>query len=238
MRPIRRRIVTAALMFAAAQASAQATPTPRPAILVSGHGEVLIAPDEASLQISVETQAATAAAAGADNARRYAAVHTALLSAGVAAGDLTGGGYEVQPVWQYVNGIQTRNGYRAVNSVRLHVTQLDKLGNLIDAALAAGATNVSDPEYETKQQSQARQQALTLAVANARADAEVLAKAAGGTLGALEELSTQTPGIEPGTQMLTLTAQKRANVPTEISSAQLQISAEVNARWAFLANPR
>ena len=81
-------------------------------------------------------------------------------------------------------------GYTVTNTVRADVRRIDDVGKLIDAALAKGANEISSLQFYSSKADSARRAALAAAVADARADAEVLARAAGGTLGALVELST------------------------------------------------
>jgi uncharacterized protein len=68
-------------------------------------------------------------------------------------------------------------------------------------------------------------------VANARADAETLARAAGGTLGALLELSTSSSG-RPMPEAIGATAMARMATPIE--PGQQSVAASVTARWTFL----
>lgn len=207
-----------------------------PTIEVSGSGEVVVDPDRATLILAIETQGATSAAAAADNARVSTAVTGALLSAGAARSDVITANYTIQPQWQYVtNAPPKRTGYEARNTLRVSVGQLPVLGKWIDAALGAGAARVENIEFDSSHASSARQEALAQAVANAKADAETLAKAAGGTLGPLQGLSTvPTGGARPFMpEVATLNAPRAPSVETHIEPSPLHISAVVTARWHF-----
>ena len=206
-----------------------------PTIEVGGSGEVVIDPDRATLTLAIESQRATGAAAAADNARVTAAVTTALLSAGASRSDVLTANYTIQPQWQYLtNAPPKRTGYEARNTLRVSVEQLPVLGRWIDAALDAGAARVENVEFDSSHASSARRDALARAVANAKADAETLAKAAGGTLGALEEISTvPVTGPRLPLPVATLSMAHPGSEETHLEPAPLHISAVVTARWHF-----
>jgi len=243
-----RRVLVAALLLtstAAAMATANAaddaaapgTPSSSSAtIAVSGDGEVRIQPDRAIVSIAIESDAASSAAAGAQNARLTQAVVKALRAAGATSAQIVTQAYSVQPQWQYSpNAPPRRTGYEASMQLALTVPDLQRLGPAIDAALSAGATRIGNVEFESSQLQSARQQALAMAVEHAHADAETLARAAGGRLGALLDLSTSGAVMPPGPRPLMLAA-GRAEVSTPgtgFEATELQISASVQARWRF-----
>ena len=82
---------------------------------------------------------------------------------------------------------------------------------------------------------EARRQAIGSAVANARADAEAMAQAAGGRLGSLIELSTQGPTVPPR-PMFDLASRAKVAMaePTPINPGQQTVTVFVTARWAFI----
>ncbi len=82
---------------------------------------------------------------------------------------------------------------------------------------------------------EARRQAISAAVSNARADAEAMATAAGGTLGQLLEVSTGGP-IVPPRPMFDLAVRSAAGgaVPTPVNPGQQTVTAFVSAKWRFV----
>ena len=229
-----------ALMCVTAATSAvePRTPPGPASIAVTGEGQVAISPDRALVSIGIDSDAPTSAAAAADNARRTRAVVAALRAAGAAATDIRTQSYSVQPQWQYSPSAPPhRKGYRASMQLQLSVSNLPRLGPWIDAALSAGASGIGEVHFDSSQLPGAHQQALTLAVQHARADADTLARAAGGTLGTLLELSTQQPSFQPGLQEAVVTAERREAPDTSFQNTQLQVHASVLARWSFVSNP-
>src|SRR6185312_3797945 len=106
----------------------------------------------------------------------------------------------VQPEMQYSpNGTTPPRvtGYIVTNTVRADVRRLDDVAKVIDAALAKGANEISSLEFYSSKSDSARRAALGTAVANARQDAEALARAAGGSLGQIVEISTGELPVRP-----------------------------------------
>jgi uncharacterized protein YggE len=203
-------------------------------ITTTGAGEVRVTPDRALLILGVETQATTAEAAAASNARRLRAVLDSLRGAGLTAQQLSTTNYNVNPQFAPNSTTPRIVGYMVTNSVRAEVNSIGLVGKVIDAALAAGANEVSSLSFYSSTEVDAHRRALALAVAQARADAEALATAAGGHLGVLLELSTAS-APSPVYAMARMSAGGIAGrVPTPIEAGEQTISANVTARWAYL----
>ncbi|HLG07510.1 MAG TPA: SIMPL domain-containing protein [Gaiellaceae bacterium] len=146
-------------------------------ITVSGIGSVKAVPDEAQMSFGVETRRPTAKAAVEVNADAMRKVINALRQAG--AREITTQWVTVYP---FSRGDGTIEGYSASNSVSA-VSDVEDAAGLIDAAAEAGANQISGPGMSSSNAEALYRQALAKAVAEARARAEVLAKAAGRSLG-------------------------------------------------------
>lgn len=217
------------LLPATAAAQQPSAPPARPHVVATAESEVQVTPDRALVDVAVETRAPTAAAA--ENARLMAAVREAVLGAGVPAAAVSGGGYSVTAQTVYDQGTQRQDGYRAANTLRVETDRFDRLGAVVDAALAAGANRVEGVRYTIGDPTAARRQAIEAAVARARADAEAMARAAGGSLGPLLELSTARSAA-PG--VVSDIALRAAPGETSITPRRLGVRATVLARWAFV----
>ncbi|MFO7571147.1 MAG: SIMPL domain-containing protein [Gaiellaceae bacterium] len=164
-------------------AGAQDSPAADPDTLtVSGIGTVSAAPDEAQMSFGVETRGATAKAAVSANADAARKVINALRQAG--ARELATQYVSVYPISGESGKIE---GYAASNSVSA-VSDVEDAPALIDAAVAAGANQVSGPVMSSKNAEALYRQALAKAVDEARARAEVLAKAADRSLGTIHAI--------------------------------------------------
>ncbi len=213
-------------------------------IVTSGRGELTIPPTQARFSVTVTTNGPTAAVAGSDNARVSRAVTDSLAAAGLTREELLGTRLSVNAKWEYDERGRRkgRTTYEANNTLRIESARLEHLGVLVDAALGAGATSVSDMEFYARNVSATRRQALTLAVEDARAEADTIARAAGGTLGELLGITTERAGPAPGGfEDIMVTAQRRtasAPEPTNVTPTDIVVSAQVNARWTFVATRR
>lgn len=222
-----------------AQTAQTAQPTV-PAIEVTGTAEARVVPDRATVFIGVRTRAATAAAAAQENARKQRAILDTLRAAGLPNEQIKTADYTVAPETRYDNATQTTHvtGYTVSNTIVAEVRRIEQVSTVIDAALAKGSNQISALQFYSSVADSVRRAALAEATINARREAEVLAMAAGGTLGPLLELSSQTPMIRPFTTAMSAMAMgARADtmMPTPIEAGEQTISATVSARWAFKA---
>jgi uncharacterized protein YggE len=152
-------------------------------LTVSGVGTVDSVPDEAQMSFGVESRGATAKAAVAANGEDMRRVVNALRQAG--AREIATQWVSVYPVTGGEGGRVTE--YAASNSVSATV-DADAAAALIDAATEAGANHVSGPGLSSSNAEELYRQALADAVAEARERAQVLAKAAGRSLGELSSV--------------------------------------------------
>jgi uncharacterized protein YggE len=127
-------------------------------------------------------------------------------------------------------------GYVVRNIVQAEVRRIDQVGSLIDAALAAGANVVSSLRFYSSRADEARRLALGDAVAKAQADAAAIARAAGGTLGTLLEISTSGPVRPLYGEEMAMARVASADAPTPIDPGELTITVFVSARWRFLSS--
>ena len=155
-------------------------------IAVCGHGTAPIKPDQASLVVGVQAQAAHAQDARDQAAQAMSAVLTALKSNGVADQDIQTAYFAIAPVYDYTAGKGQLVGYQATNTVQVTIRKVDDTGKIVDAVTQAGGDQVqvtgisfssSDP---TQGAAQAEQNALT----DAHRQAQQIAQGAGVSLGA------------------------------------------------------
>ena len=204
-------------------------------IVTAATGEAQFVPDRAAVYVGVETRATTAAAAARDNAQRQRAIIDAVVAAGVSREQISTQNYSVAPDTRYDQATQrsTVVGYVVSNVVRVEVRRIDQVASVLDAALGKGANQINSLDFFASNSDSARHEAIAQGVARARADAETLARAAGGSLGALVELSTVDAGPRPMYRLDVRTAMAQANA-TPIEPGQQRVQVTVNARWRFI----
>jgi uncharacterized protein len=190
---------------------------------VLGTGSVTTKPDTARISAGVTTQAPNAADAISANAEAMSKVIEALKRAGVASKDLQTEFVSANP--RYDDNGQAIVGYSASNSVSAVVRELSKVGDVIDAAVAAGANNVNGPSLARDDQDKLYRDALEAAVANARQKATALANAAGVSVGKIRSLSESPQSVGP--VMFDALAAKEAATPIEPGTAEITASVRV-----------
>jgi uncharacterized protein len=194
-----------------------ATPTTGSTITVTGNGTVDSTPDQASFDFGVTTSGATAAEALSGNSAEARSIIGALKKAGISAAEIQTTQVSLWPQTSS-NGLRI-TGYQASNSVNVSAA-LAKSGELVDAAVGAGANNVDGPNLDPADKTSLYNRALEKALSDARQKAQAIANAAGLTLGsalkvheggtsapivygnALAARPATTPPIEAGTQKI------------------------------------
>ena len=205
-----------------------------PQIAVTGRGEIKVSPDRATIQISVQTRAATAAAAAAENATKQQAVLAALRALGLGADQLSTINYNVYPEQRYEQGKEpVIVAYNVTNTILADVRKLTQVGPVIDAALSHGANMITSLQFYASNTETARRTAIATAIEKARADAEVAARAARGTLGTLLEVNIASYSPPPPRPMMMM-AGKQAQADTPINPGEETLAVEVGTRWKFI----
>ena len=215
---------------------AQTPPTGNqpPQIITNGVGEARVVPDRATIFIGVQSRAATAAAAGAENARRQRAILDTLRALGLESSQLGTINYNVTPEMQYSPSSAPKvTGYVVTNTVRAELRRIEDVGRVVDAVLAKGANEISSLQFTSSKADSVRRAALSEAVTNARADAEALARAAGGSLGPLIEVSTTSMPIRPMMEMA-VAKSAVAGPRTPVEPGEQTVNESVTARWVFV----
>ena len=223
---------------AGAQVSGQVFSAP-PQVVVSAQGEARVVPDRAAITIGVQSRAATAGAAAADNARKQRAIIDTLRAIGVPSEQIGTQNFGVFPDMVYDPKTQQSRvaGYVVNNNVRVELKSIEQVSKAIDATLGKGANQVSSLEFKVSNPDELRRSALAQAVAKARADADVLARVAGGSLGQLLELTSVDMGGPPIIMRSMAAAEmKVAATPIEPGTETLRVT--VTARWQFIPAPR
>lgn len=211
--------------LAAAQPSA-----PGPVVVVRGEGEVRIAPDVAFVTIGAELRGSTAAAAQTAAASAMTAVRQKIVAAGVPQTAIRTLSYDVQPQFDYSSGKQVPRGFLARNVIEVRLDDIARVGEVLEVAIAAGGTSVQNVRFDLKQRTAAERDALTRAVADARARADAAAKGAGATVVAvlrIEEGGVQAMPVEAPMMRMAADALTASPPPPPIAAGEVVIHASV-----------
>jgi uncharacterized protein YggE len=209
---------------------------PPPSINITTTSNMKVTPDRATIRISVQTRATTAAAAASANATKQNAVLNSLRKLGLSNDQLSTADYNVTPEYKYQqNQEPVLTGYTVTNTVLADIHDVNQVGKILDAALGSGANLVSSLEFYASNTEAARQQATTEAIAKARKEADAAARAAGGSIGGLLELNIgANESFPPPRPMYRMAADAAAGTP--INPGQQLLTVTVNTRWLFTPN--
>lgn len=158
-------------------------------LTVTGSATITLPADRAILSVGVRTNAPTATDAAVQNAEGITALLTALEEAGILPEDITTADYSIYPSYEYDgNGNSTLTGYQITNMLSVVVRNVDQLGAVLDASIAAGANETYGISFTSTRQAEAQDEALVAAIAEAQRKGTLMAEAAGMKLGAIEEI--------------------------------------------------
>lgn len=202
-----------------------------PTIVASGEGRRDVAPDKATIVLGVETRARTPGAAGSANAERMTAIRNALTRAGVGERDISTARYSLH---LQMGRTEADTQYVASNLITIQTRRLNEVGRLIDLGLGAGANTIASLQYDLTDRTDSYNAALAEAVTNARRQADVMARAAGGRLGDLVELTTQPGSYQPFFAAEASMRMAASAAPTPVSPGAVSVSASVTGRWHFI----
>lgn len=223
-------IVLAIPIAAAAEGGANAN---QRTIRVAGNGEAQAAPDLAVLSLAIETHAATAADAAGRNGELAQKVSDALKAKLGDKGKTWTGGYSLYPEYENEtrpNAKPVITGYQAQNTITVQTGALDLVGPLIDTAIAAGANRVNSLDFNLRDDTAARGEAIAKAAKNAQSQAQALAAALGLKLGPIITATTvSNEGPQP--VMFRAAAAMSVSSSTPVQPAEVTVPATVSLTY-------
>lgn len=219
-----------------AQSTLPVTTLPR-TITVVGEGKVSISPDIARAQIGVEVMLASVKEASDANKELLDAVLATLAAQGIAEGDIQTSGFSVYAERFGPDGPlpADQTNYRVSNNVSVTVRDLATLGDVLDAAIEAGANNINGVEFSLDDPSTVESDARRSAVEDARAKAEDLAELTGATIGEVVTVS-EVIGNGGGYYSSNFADASRAmggGGSTPISPGQLELVMQLQVTYAI-----
>lgn len=224
--------ITALLLSSAVRAE---TPQEREpgTITVHGRGELWLAPDTVAVTVGAVAQSREAAVAQREVSQIVRRTVDAFVKLGLKKEALATQAIVLSPVYEEPSsGRQPEGprlaGYRASNSIQVRLTDLGRVGDVVDAAVRAGANQIEDVTFRVANEGDARQRALRAAVEDARAKAQAIASALDTRLAGLVEVSEQQEQLFEPRRRFAL-AEAAAGTPVE--PGQVRIEANVLAKF-------
>ena len=231
-------LVAALLVFSVAGTNLAAAAEPN-TIAVSGMAEQEVAPDMAYVDVGINVRADDAETARTQEAQIASQIRRALLGLAITDNDLQNTSYYLYQEYKVDrNSVRTADKYVLDSSIKVTVKDLDKLSQVIDNVVEAGATNISNITYALSTQNIIQRQLLATAVENARDKAAVVANAGSRTLGNM--LSADINSFDGGTivayganKLRSTTNLAEDGVATKLSPGKIKLNARVQVVFSL-----
>lgn len=196
---------------------------------VTGEGKVSVIPDIATINAGISVQASTVKAAQDQMNSVINKVSDAVKNAGVDSKDIQTSNYNVSPGYDFSGGSQRIIGYRADTNLTVKVRNLDNVNQVIDAATANGANQISGLNFEVEDKTKAENDARQKAVEEAKKKASEAAKIAGFKLGRIINYSENFQG---GIRPLPVMELSRATgAPTQVEPGSTEVVVNVTLSY-------
>jgi uncharacterized protein YggE len=204
---------------------------PEHTISVAGSGKVTVVPDMATIRLGVALERNTAKAARQAAAVQMTKVVDAIRALGVDEKDIATSQVSLQPVYNYPqNGTPRIRGYQLSNVVTVTVRDLEKVGDVLDDGVIAGATSVDGIGFDVEDRTAAEAKAREAAVKDAKAKADVLASGVGVQITGVASMSetVSTPVWYGDAERLGAMAADTAATPVMAGTTDVTIDVQVS----------
>ncbi|MDR5875593.1 SIMPL domain-containing protein [Halomonas sp. CUBES01] len=250
---LRRNVAVGALLALISMPMAQAAQTP-PSLHVQAQSSVEAAPDKATLNARLwektpahstledsDGDALTDARARLE--RRVGELITTMEDSGLERDAISAGSLSIYP--EQVQGARSDNGdgetlqrTRLERPVTVELTDLDQLGEVLDALMGAGVNALDGVQFDLQNRDAATDEALVKALEKARHKAELMADTLGADIGHVQHIEeTQSPIFQP--RMMSMRTEQGASADAnsapraEYRPGTIRIDAGVNVTWTL-----
>lgn len=196
-------------------------------IVATGEGVSKGAPDQAWVRIGTESRAKASKDAQQRNATVMSAVQGRLTSLSIPKEAIKTVGLDLQLEFDYRDGKQTPREYVARNTIEVRVDDLGRLGEVLDASVAAGATAIHGVRFDVKERSGLEHAALHAAVKNGLAKADAIASGSGRAVDRVIRIEEQFAGGGGAEPMQRMYAMAKAEATTPVAAGEIEIRAQV-----------
>ncbi|MDS0473442.1 SIMPL domain-containing protein [Natrinema sp. 1APR25-10V2] len=202
-------------------------------ITVSANGEVEAEPDRAIVSVGVEASGESAEAVTDELATGAEQLRATFDELGIPEENVEEGQYRISPVRRRTG---EEAGFEGTHSFEVTLTDVDRVGEVIDAAVAAGADDVGYVNFTLQEETRAelRKDAIDAALANADAEAAHIADNRGVSLEGTTAVTTGGVQVHPVRQEAMASGDAAGDAPpTEIDAEPVSVSASVTVTYAF-----
>jgi uncharacterized protein YggE len=222
---------TLALTLLTSVPAAAQSPQPSPqhdVVIAAGEGVVKRAPDQAFVTVASEARSRQPAEAQSQNAAVATAIRQRLAAFSLAPDAVRTVSVDMQPQFDWANGKQTLRGYVATNVIEVRLDDVARVGDVVDAVVAAGATRVTGVRFTLKDMAGAEQEALKLASAAALGRARAMAEGVGRSVDRVVRLDETGRASAPPEPMMMRSMAQAADAPvTPVTAGDVEVRVTV-----------
>ncbi|MFJ7978193.1 SIMPL domain-containing protein [Peribacillus sp. NPDC096379] len=200
-------------------------------LTVIGEATIQAPPDQALITLGVITENKDPILAQQQNATAMAKVLTGLADLGIPDDQIKTKEYRMDPQYDYLDGKEIFKNYKVHHMIEIRTKNIDRVGNIVDTSIKNGSNSVSNIRFSLSQHDMYYNQALALALQNAKQKALALAKAADVTLQQIPETIEEIPA--GSTPVLYQTSFVAKAASTQIQPGELEIKAIVKVIYTF-----
>ena len=228
-------LIALALVAATVPSAAAQEPSvgQTPVIITDGQAVVVRSPDQAFVMVSVEARARNPRDAQRQNAEAMTAVQQKMTAAGLPKEALRTLGYAVQQEFDFTDGRRVPRDFLVQNSLEVRLDNVERVGEILDLVVQAGATSVAGVRFDLKDRAAAEREALRLAVADARARADAAAAGAGRTVDRVLRIEDARQQASSPRPMMAEVRVGGAQPSTPIEAGTIEVRAEVTLTVAI-----
>jgi uncharacterized protein YggE len=214
----------------------QSTIQPQTTITLNGRGTVDRAPDLAMINVGVQVEAESAAAAMSQQATKMTGVINAVKAAGIADRDIQTSSLSLNAVYDYPQNQRPRlRGYQASNQVTIRVRDLASLGRTLDSTVRGGGNTINGISFSIDRPEQYQNEARTAALRDAMAKAELYARTAGYRVARIVTISEQDfEPPRPVPMMARMQVENQAAADTPVAAGEVTIQSNVNVTFELV----
>lgn len=204
----------------------------RRVIEVVGEGEAAAPPDQADVVLGAVTEETSLHQAQSRNTADVSRIIQALRQLGIPPENMQTVAYRIEPQYRYEDGKPIFLGYRVTHLLQITVRDMNRTGLIVDAAVASGANSVTNIRFSVSQPAVYYDRALSLAVADARRKASVIARSLGVAVQDIPfHVEEQTRAPEPSPLLAVAYESPAAAAP--VQPGEIRIRAAVKAEFAY-----
>lgn len=206
----------------------------RPLIEVTGEGAVPATPNRAIIVLGVVTENPNLSTAQSENASRVTSVINALSRLNIPKDRMQTVTYRIEMQYDYEEGTQTLRGYQVTHQLQITIDTVELTGSVVDTAVKNGANDVSSIQFAMSNPDIYYNQALSLAIQNAEAKGNAIARTLGASLvNPPINITEETRADEPIVPFQASLLAKSAAAPTPIQPGELKIRAAVRVQYTY-----